>query len=406
MDGIGIIGAGVAGLHLGLLLRRNDIPTTLYSDRTPEQLGSGRLPAAVAHHNTTVTRERALGVEHWSAQDYGYAVHHHYVGGPLQARFTGGLGAPSRAVDYRLYLPRLLQDFTAAGGELRIRSIGPGELDELAARHDLVVAATGRGGLGGLFEPIAEKSPYTSPQRKLCAGLYTGVAPAEPKGVTLSIAPGDGELIEIPMYSFAGHVTALFFEAVPGGAFEALAQADHDADPRGFRTQVLHLLREHHPSVYERVDPATFGLTDPLDLVQGAITPRISADHITLESGRPIVAVGDVHALVDPVVGQGANCASYSAWQLGRTILDDPHFDEHFCDKVAQRRRRRVQATTDWTNLMLAVPPPPHLLELITAMSRDPAVADVFTSNFNYPERQWDILATPQRTRAFLARTS
>jgi hypothetical protein len=33
-----------------------------------------------------------------------------------------------------------------------------------------------------------------------------------------------------------------------------------------------------------------------------------------------------------------------------------------------------------------------------------PAVANEFTDNFNQPERQWDILATPERTSAFLAR--
>ncbi|GAA2352179.1 alanine-phosphoribitol ligase [Saccharopolyspora halophila] len=406
MDGIGIAGAGVAGLHLGLLLRRNDIPVTLYSDRTPEQLGSGRLPAAVAHHDTTLARERALGVQHWSAAEYGYDVHHHYVGGPLQARFTGSLGAPSRAVDYRMYLPRLLRDFTDAGGKLDIRSIAPQDLTELSQRHELVVVATGRSGLSGVFERVAAKSPFTSPQRKLCAGLYTGVAAADPPGVTLSIAPGDGELIEIPMHSFAGSVTALFFEAVPGGAFEALVETDQSADPAAFRDRVLRVLREHHPSVHERVEPARFGLTDELDLVQGAITPRINEDYALLDNGRPVVALGDAHAVVDPVVGQGANCASYSAWQLGQTILQDPNFDERFCGKVAERRRDRVHATSDWTNLMLEVPPPQHLLEMITAMSRERAVADVFTGNFNHPDRQWDILATPERTRAFLSRMS
>jgi hypothetical protein len=30
--------------------------------------------------------------------------------------------------------------------------------------------------------------------------------------------------------------------------------------------------------------------------------------------------------------------------------------------------------------------------------------ANEFTDNFNQPERQWDILATPERTSAFLAR--
>jgi len=83
---------------------------------------------------------------------------------------------------------------------------------------------------------------------------------------------------------------------------------------------------------------------------------------------------------------------------------EDPSFDERFAQKVAARRANRVQAISDWTNLMIGLPPAPHLLQLLGAMSQNPAVADEFTDNFNQPERQWDILATPERTAAFLAR--
>jgi hypothetical protein len=61
------------------------------------------------------------------------------------------------------------------------------------------------------------------------------------------------------------------------------------------------------------------------------------------------------NTVVDPVIGQGANTASYEAWERGTPITEDP-------------------------------------------------VADEFTNNFNYPEPQWDILATPERTDAFRAR--
>jgi hypothetical protein len=58
---------------------------------------------------------------------------------------------------------------------------------------------------------------------------------------------------------------------------------------------------------------------------------------------------------------------------------------------------------SDWVNFMLA-PPAPHLLDLVVAMAEDKTVCDEFTENFSYPERQWDILATPERTHAFLAK--
>ena len=46
--------------------------------------------------------------------------------------------------------------------------------------------------------------------------------------------------------------------------------------------------------------------------------------------------------------------------------------------------------------------PPPHVRQLRVAIAHDRAICDVFTENFNDPERQFDIFATPQGTKAFL----
>jgi len=404
-SGIAIVGSGVAGLHLALLLQQQGIPATLYSDQTAAQLASGRMLNTVAHHNTTVQREQALGVDHWDLAEYGYFCHHHYIGGPQPLSFPGAFGAPSRAIDYRVYLPRLLADFTDRGGDFQPGlHVSPEEIVRLSERHDLVVIATGKGGTSAMFPVIPDKSPYSRPQRRLCAGLYYGIAPSEPKGVTLSIAPPHGELLEIPTFSASGHVTVLLFENVPGGDTEVLADAKYDEDPAAFERLVLEKLRVHHPEVFERVNSARFGLTRPEDLLQGAVTPVLREDYAVLPNGRIVMALGDAHSVVDPVVGQGANSASYSAWELGAVIAEDPNFDERFAQKVAARRANRVRAISDWTNLMIGLQPAPHLLQLLGAMSVNPAVADEFTDNFNQPERQWDILATPQRTSAFLAR--
>lgn len=403
-EGIGIIGAGVAGLHLGLYLQRQGVPAVIYSDKTPRQLAEGRLLNTVAHHNTTVKREQALGVDHWDLREYGYFCHHHYIGGPQPLRFPGDFEAPSRGIDYRVYLPRLVDDYTERGGDFRIQSVGPGDLDRIARDHELIVVSTGKSGLSSLFPVIRDRMPYDKPPRRLCGGLYHGIAYSEPKGVTMSIAPGHGELLEIPMFSRDGFVTALLFENVPGGDTEILADAKYDEDPKAFTDLVLAKLQAHHPAVFERVEVASFGLTGPEDLVQGAIVPTIREDYTRLPDGRYAIALGDAHNVVDPVIGQGANSASYAAWELGEAITADPCFDERFCRKAAARRADRVNAIFDWTNLMIGLPPAPHLLELLGAMSASREIADEFTNNFNYPERQWDILATPERTRSFLAR--
>ena len=115
---IGIVGSGVSGLHLGLFLRAHDVPVTIYADKEPDEIRAGRLLNTVAHHHHTLERERALGVHHWDVGEYGYCCHHHCVGGEL--RFRGDFDHPSSSIDYRVYLPRLMEDFQERGGELVI----------------------------------------------------------------------------------------------------------------------------------------------------------------------------------------------------------------------------------------------------------------------------------------------
>ena len=116
---IGIVGAGVSGLHLGLYLRQHDVPVTIYAERSPDEVRASRLLNTVGHHHHTLERERALGVHHWDAEEYGYCCHHHAIltpDGPLA--FRGDFAHNSSVIDYRLYLPQLMEDFAARGGEL------------------------------------------------------------------------------------------------------------------------------------------------------------------------------------------------------------------------------------------------------------------------------------------------
>jgi 2-polyprenyl-6-methoxyphenol hydroxylase-like FAD-dependent oxidoreductase len=399
---IGIIGAGVAGLHFGLLLRQHGVAATIITDRNPDEIAGMRLLNTVAHHYITLDRERSLGVYHWPVEEYGYSHHHHVFNLPQPLKFSGAFTAMSRGVDYRIYLPRLMDDFTARGGKIEYRAIGADDLAKLAARFDLIVVGTGRGPFGQMFEPVEEHSPFTRPQRALCVGLYTGVRATDPPGVTISVSPGQGELIDIPMLSFTGKVHALLMENVPGGELEELARLRYDDDPKKFRATLLAKLEKHHPAVYARIDGARFDLQRPQDLLQGGVVPTVRRTSVELGDGKLAIAVGDVHSVLDPVMGQGANIASYSAFVLGEEIVKAHVFDRLFCERVDRRREERVLGAQRWTNMMIS-PPSEDLLGLIGAMSQNQALADEFTENFNYPERQWARLASPPRIRHWIA---
>jgi len=69
------------------------------------------------------------------------------------------------------------------------------------------------------------------------------------------------------------------------------------------------------------------------------------------------MAVGDVHVVNDPLMGQGANTASHSAFVMGWEILNDGNsFDEFFC-RGRPRGVGHASMVTEWNNYMVQVPP-------------------------------------------------
>jgi 2-polyprenyl-6-methoxyphenol hydroxylase-like FAD-dependent oxidoreductase len=401
MTNIGIVGAGIAGLHLGLFLRQHGIPATIYTEKSAtDQLGS-RLPGLVARVGHTRDREIQLGVNYWDQANNEIPQVHFSVAGEQPLAFIGNVTRPSIVVDMRIYVSRLLEEFAKRGGQVVVAEMSIADLERAAADHDLMVVATGRGGLSGLFPRIPEHSPFTSPQRIISAGLFRGISYLKPIGASLAIAPGQGEIIEFPIYSFEPRVTGLLFEAIPGGVFEVLTKMRYEDDPRGFERTMLKLLQQHAPAIYARVDRSRFGLTRPLDLLQGGVTPSVRRGYVRLGSDKWALALGDAHLINDPITGQGANTASKMAWILGEAIRDGATFDEAFCKRMEQIAWNYSAPIVAWSNAMLQAPPP-HQIELLVAASQHQPVADIFANFFELPHRAWDIMSRPENTTDFL----
>ena len=213
-----------------------------------------RLLNTVAHHAVTVERESALSVNHWPGETYGYFGRHYYIGvKPQPLEFFGGLHAPSGAIDYRIYQPRLMEDFSTRGGTLAYREIKGDEITALAAQFDLLVVCTGKGPLGQLFPHEPAHSPFDHPQRALCVGLFKGIKAPPIRAVTMYFAPGADEIIEIPTWTFSGMATALVIENIPGGDLEILANTKYEDNPRAFLALLLAKLREYYPTCAARI---------------------------------------------------------------------------------------------------------------------------------------------------------
>jgi styrene monooxygenase A-like protein len=406
MTTIGIVGAGIAGLHLALHLQKHCIEATLYADRSAEEIRGGRLPSTVALMGATRARDTALGTNHWDAPELGTHGMAIRIAGEPPLSVSANVTLPFLFIDMRVYVPRLMVDFQERGGAVVVAPIKAEDLASLAARHDLLVVAAGRVGLGDLFPRLAARSPYAAPQRRIFAGLFRGIRHPSPFKMGFNIIPGHGEVFENQFLTLDGHTSGLLIEAIPGGALEPLTRLRYEDDPAAFNAAVLAMVRECAPDTYARTDPSQFGLTRALDTLSGSVTPTARRGWAPLGDGKFALAVGDAHITHDPLTGQGANAASRGAWSLAERLIAHASsgggFDQAFCVGVEQDLWDDARAVTEWTNAFLQ-PPPPHAIALLVAASQNQAIGDAFGDNFNDPQRQWGVLSSPDATAAFLA---
>jgi 2-polyprenyl-6-methoxyphenol hydroxylase-like FAD-dependent oxidoreductase len=403
MKNIGIVGSGIAGLQLGLFLQKHGIGATIYSERTAEQIRASRLSNFVVRFDHTRERERSLGVDHWEFPDFGVFGVRMYICGEPPIVWSGSFKRPASGVDMRIYQSTLLEDFASRGGSVIFGAAESGDIARLSERHDLMVVASGRGGLTEMFPRDPSRSPFAHPQRLLTGAMFRGLDFPDPLGVIYTISPGNGEIFQAPFSTFSGRVSAVLFEGIPGQAFEALARLRYEDDPKKFEATVLELLREHAPPIYERVNPKEFGVTGPLDVIQGAVTPTVRRGYTSLANGKFAIALGDIHILNDPIIAQGANTASRCAWILGEALLEDRQIDEAFCHETELRLWEAGRPATEWTNMTLQ-PPPPYVIELFLSAAQNKALADELVENFNAPERNWEIFRNSEGAERFLAR--
>jgi 2-polyprenyl-6-methoxyphenol hydroxylase-like FAD-dependent oxidoreductase len=400
MTRVGILGSGISGLHLALRLQQLDVPVTLYSAQTADDLASMRPRNFPARFGPTQQREDLLGVHAWQTDDARVHSWSVTIGGTdAGLEFTATLSPPSSVVDFRVYLPHLLAEFVARGGDV---VLGPLEVDRVAGAHDLVVVANGDRSVRELFPVDAERSPFTTPQRVLCSGFYHGIEEDVPHQLDLHLLPGIGEVLRIPFLSRLGPAHVLAFEAVPGGPLEPPAHLDVDADPDAFHREVLRLVAEHAPSLRERVDTERFRLIAPGEVAQGAITPVVRRGWARLPDGTGALAIGDAWITNDPLTAQGANLGSHTAFALADLVASATGpLDADFCRDASERLWDHARHVVEWSNAFLG-PPPPHVLELFGRAARDKRIADAFVSGFHDPVAMWAVLSTPEGVDAFV----
>ena len=384
---IAIVGAGQSGLQLALGLVDADHEVTLVSNRTAEQFATGQVQSSQCMFASALDTERALGLDFWSeacppVDGIAFAVPAE-AGDGKAIEWSARLDRPAQSVDQRLKLSGWLREYERRGGRLAVQEAGIDDLERLARDHELVVVATGKGELGGLFARNAERSPYERPQRALALTYVRGLEPRPAySAVCFNLIPGVGEYFVFPALTRNGPCEIMVFEGVPGGPMDCWSDV---RTPTEHLARSLEILERFLPWEHARCHGVE--LTDPNGLLTGRFAPTVREPVGRLPSGAPVLAIADAVVLNDPITGQGSNNAAKCAEiYLERVFAHgDDAFDERWMQQTFDNYwRSYAQWVVSWTNAVLA-PPRPHVLSLLDAAQSLPSLAETIANGFDDP---------------------
>ncbi|MGV9879856.1 styrene monooxygenase/indole monooxygenase family protein [Streptomyces sp. NPDC003006] len=400
-----VVGAGQSGLQIALGLQAQGYEVTLMSNRTADEIRSGRVMSTQCMFHTALQHERDIQVNFWESQApkiEGLGVS---VAGPDSSRvidWVGRLDGYAQSVDQRVKMAGWMDTFAQRGGQLVIHGAAVSDLDYFSRAYDLVLVSAGKGELVSMFERDASRSPFTEPQRALSVAYVHGLGPRpehpEFDAVRCNLVPGVGELFVMPTLTLSGRADILFWEGVPGGPLDVFQGIK---DPSEHLALTLELLEKFLPWEYARA--TNVELTDAGGTLAGRYAPTVRKPVGRLPGGGLVLGVADVVVANDPITGQGSNSASKCAASYISSIVEhgDQPFDEAWMQSAFDRYWDTAQWVTKWTNAMLGAPPE-HVLNILGAAGQLQPVADRFANGFNDPADFENFFYDPEKAAAYL----
>ncbi len=386
MRKITIIGAGQAGLHLGIGLVSKGFDVTVVSNRTGEQIANGKVMSSQSMYDMAIGYERELGLSLWDDVCPPIEGVHMRAGlrdGTKLIDWRARMGANGQSVDQRIKMPRWMEEFQRRGGKLVIQEAGILETEQYAKDSDLVLVATGKGELGKLFERDAERSVFDRPMRTIALTYVHGMKARDDfSALNISINPGIGEYVNFPAMTHTGPCDIINLECIEGGPMDRWSEAKTPADHLALTVE---LICEFFPWEAPRCE--NLRLTDDNGILVGRVTPTVRKPVGTLPSGCQVLGMADVLVLNDPITGQGSNNAAKCVNVYLKSILErgNAAFDSAWMQDTFERYWDYAQWVARFTNTHL-LPPPPQVMKVFGACGQNPALAARVANAFDDPK--------------------
>ncbi len=403
MRSVAVVGAGQAGIVLSAALLRAGWRVTLCSDLTADQyLDSGGRPTACLFGDQN-DYEASLGLDFFPDAPRGRRIRLDLYTDDRLVAFTidAPLRKPALAVDQRLKFAHGLRELAARGAHVVTGSVTVGDLDSLAATHDLVVVTVGHRAFSGLFARDPVRSVHTSAQRELFMINIHGYdldAHPQHRDIVFTFVPGTVEMFWVPFWDKdVGESRSIVVEAMPGGRadrFSSVTSASEGLDV------LRDIVDEMLPGQSAFLRPAR--PTSETTWIKGSVVPVVRKPVAVLPSGRHVLGLGDAVVLNDPLAGQGAN----NATRMARFFAS--RLDEY--DGTAPWLRKRFDEfweigryTNGFSNGLLA-PFDGFQQDVLLAAAHDPVIGEQLWEGFNDPSSLFPWFFEAAAAREFLAR--
>ncbi|MFT2793723.1 styrene monooxygenase/indole monooxygenase family protein [Serratia sp. T13T92] len=386
MRRIAIVGGGQAGLPLAFGLLDKGYDVTIVSNRTPDDIRNGKVMSSQCMFEPSLQIERELKINDWSSvcpdiEGISFSVVDPKKNSVKLIDWSSPLSNPAQAVDQRIKMPAWLEKFSARGGQVIIQDVGIEELEILTKENDLVILAAGKGDIVNLFELDRARSYFEKPQRSLALTYVHGLEPSSFPSISFNLLPGVGEYFVFPALTLSGPCDIMVFEGIPGGPLDVWKDIrtpqEHLAASKAFLDNYLPLEAERAYNIE---------LTDSKGFLSGSFTPSVRKPVLTLPSGRMVFGLGDALVTNDPITGQGSNNAIKASKIYLDSIFDrgDQVYSREWMEQTFELFWKYAYWVVKWTNSLLT-PPPPHVLNLLTAAAELPSLASIITNGFNNP---------------------
>lgn len=403
---IAIIGAGQAGLQLGLSLLQSDIKVTLYSEHTPDSILTTSAPGTSVMFDEALEIERKLGIDYWQNTAPQIDYFHLSVCLPNGKRLMHNkekAKRPFQAIDQRLKFSVWMKKFEEMGGKLVYGRVHDQELENIATTHDAVFVATGKGKISQYFETDSELTVYDKPQRNLLVFIAKNQKPGinfQMDSMNVNIFPVGGEVFVVPYLDLNNEPTvSILFEPQPASPLDVFKGLQTGEEYLAAAKQVF---QNSMPWIAESFEDLE--LVNAYSFAAGAIRPMVRKPFAFLPSGKIIFGLGDTVMINDPAAAQGANTAAKMANYYYQKILANQNwiFDENWIKTTFESYWESIGKYAQWvSNEILKLKD--FQIDAVVGFCKSDAMLYDMTEGINIPQTYYEWFDSPQHVTKRLA---